>query len=595
MRGSASLPDPKARRPMPHDTPLIALLAVGFVTAFVFGSVANRFKVSPLVGYLLAGIVVGPFTPGFTADQHLANELSEIGVILLMFGVGLHFSLGDLLKVRNIAVPGAVVQISAATVLGAAMGWFMDWSLPQGLMFGLALSTASTVVLLRAMEERRLLDTLRGHIAVGWLIVEDLVCVLALVLLPALAGVLAASGEGGEASSPSLGSILLTLGITLGKVAAFVAFMLVVGRRLIPRLLESVAGTGSRELFTLSILAIAMGVAFGAAHLFGVSFALGAFFAGMLLNESELSHDAANDSLPMRDAFAVLFFVSVGMLFDPRILIEQPFAVLATVTIIIFGKSVAAFLIVRAFGHPTSTALTISASLAQIGEFAFILAGLGVALAILPPVGRDLVLAGALISIIANPLVFALLDRWLARREAAEAALRPSEPEPPSGPALVAEDHAVIIGYGRVGSHLANLLQERGLNVLIIDSDGEHVRRAHAAGLPAIRGNAASPRVLEEALLDRARIAVIAVAQALEAGEIVSRLRAANPQLSVFARAHSEAEVRHLLEHGADGAVLAERELACSMAEMVLSTPPYRYNRPAGERPISSMETPAAA
>ncbi len=558
---------------MPHHTPLIAILSVGFVLAFVLGTLAHRLRLSPLVGYLMAGILLGPFTPGFVADQALAVELSEIGVILLMFGVGLHFSLDDLLKVKNIAVPGAIVQIGAAILLGWALAWWMGWPTMQGLVFGLALSVASTVVLLRAMEDRRLLDTPRGRIAVGWLIVEDLVMVLALVMLPALAAAFAGNGDG----HVSVGSVLGSLAITLGKVAAFVVLMLVVGRRAIPWLLERVAGTGSRELFTLCVLAIAMGVAFGSAHLFGVSFALGAFFAGMLLNESELSHQAANDSLPMRDAFAVLFFVSVGMLFDPAVLLQQPLQVLATFLIIVFGKSIAAYAIVRLFGHPSDTALTISASLAQIGEFSFILAGLGVSLAVLPAEGRDLILAGAILSIIANPFLFVLLDRWQTRRDAKQSVVdAESALQLPTGPALIAEDHVVVVGFGRVGTHLAHLLRERGLNLVVIDSNPYHVELAHAAGFPAIRGNASSARVLKEARADSARLAVIAVAQALEAGEIVTRLREANPAITVFARAHSEAEVRHVLDHGADGAVLAERELACSMAEMVMATPPFR-------------------
>ncbi|MDY0021555.1 cation:proton antiporter, partial [Arenimonas caeni] len=377
---------------MPHDTPLIALLTMGLGVAFLLGTLAQRLRMSPIVGYLVAGILVGPFTPGFVADMELAMEVSEIGVILLMFGVGLHFSIEDLLEVKTIAIPGAIAQISLATVLGWGLAWMMGWDTLQGIVLGLALSTASTVVLLRAMEARRLLDTQRGRIAVGWLIVEDLVCVIVLVLLPAVAGALG----NGDGPPPALGDVAMSLVITLLKVTAFVVLMLLVGKRAIPWMLEKVAGLGSRELFTLSVLAIALGVAFGSAKLFGVSFALGAFFAGMLLS-GDLSHKAASDSLPLRDAFAVLFFVSVGMLFDPHILVEQPLPVLATFLIITLGKSVGAFAIVRLFGHPTSTALTISASLAQIGEFAFIIAGLGVALQILPSEGRDLVLAGALL------------------------------------------------------------------------------------------------------------------------------------------------------------------------------------------------------
>ncbi|MET0550942.1 MAG: YbaL family putative K(+) efflux transporter [Xanthomonas sp.] len=557
---------------MHHDTSLIDIIAVGLALAFLLGTLAHRLKLSPLVGYLVAGICVGPFTPGFVANQDLANQLSELGVMLLMFGVGLHFSLEDLMEVKWIAIPGALAQITVATLLGWGLAWSMGWPTLHGLVFGLALSVASTVVLLRAMEERRLLETLRGRIAVGWLIVEDLVMVLALVLLPALADAL--GGKGADT-----GAILGALGVTLLKMAAFVAVMLVVGRRAIPWALEKVAATGSRELFTLSVLAIALGVAFGSATLFGVSFALGAFFAGMLLKESELSHKAASDSLPLRDAFAVLFFVSVGMLFDPHILLEHPWQVLATFLTITIGKSLAAFVIVRAFGHPTGIALTISTSLAQIGEFSFILAGLGVSLAILPETGRDLILAGALLSIIANPLLFTWLDRWQAR-QAVEAPVT-VEAELPPGPSLDLVDHAIVIGYGRVGSTLAAVLRERGVPVLVIDDNRDHVERAHADGIPGIRGSAAADRVLAEAHPEKAKIAILAIPQPLEAGEALAKLRALNPGLTLLARAHSDAEVKHLLDHGADGSVMAERELAYSLAEMVMATPPYRGMRAA--------------
>jgi CPA2 family monovalent cation:H+ antiporter-2 len=550
---------------MPHHTSLIAILVVGFVLAFVLGALAHRLRLSPLVGYLLAGVLAGPFTPGFVGDQTLAPQLAEIGVILLMFGVGLHFSLRDLMAVKRIAIPGAIAQITVATLLGWGMASWLGWSNLQGVIFGFSLATASTVVLLRAMEERRLLDTTRGRIAVGWLIVEDLACVLALVLIPALAGLF---GEG----AGSTGGVWWALALTFGKLVAFVAFMLVVGRRVIPWILERIAGTGSRELFTLAVLAIAMGVAFGSAELFGVSFALGAFFAGMLLNESEFSHQAAQDSLPMRDAFAVLFFVSVGMLFDPHILVEHPLQVLATTLIIVFGKSAAAFVIVRAFGHPTATALTISTSLAQIGEFAFIIAGLGMTLGILPKDGHDLVLAGALVSIMLNPLLFAALDRWHARNDAR--ALRDAPPEPAVVPMDIA-GHAILVGYGRVGSQLAKLLQARGVPLVVIEDDADLVARSRANGFLSIRGNAANPRVMDEAAPGRASMAVFAIPQALEAGETIARLKAINPSITVLARAHSDGQVKHLLEHGADAAVLAERELAYSLAEMVMATPPF--------------------
>ena len=582
---------------MPHHTSLIALLVAGFVLAFIFGALANRLKLSPLIGYLMAGIIAGPFTPGFVADVDLASQLAEVGVILLMFGVGLHFSLKDLLSVRAIALPGAAAQITVATLLGWAMGEYLGWSHGASIVFGLSLSVASTVVLLRALEDRRLVETRRGRIAVGWLIVEDIATVLALVLLPALAPLLggeaapeltagaaveiasaAAEATGAEAAPGGAPGIATVLLVTLLKLAAFVAFMLVVGRRVVPWVLERVAGTGSRELFTLAVLAIAMGLAFGSTALFDVSFALGAFFAGMLLAESEFGHKAAQDSLPLRDAFAVLFFVAVGMLFDPSVIIEHPQEVVGTVLIIIVGKSLAAWAIVRAFGHPEETARTIAVSLAQIGEFSFILAALGVSLEILPPTGRDLILAGALISILANPFLFSWLDSWQARRAARVERDKPAEPDVV---AIDIQDHAIVVGYGRVGAQLALLLRERSVPVVIVEDDAHLVEDAREAGFPAIRGNVANVRVMQEAAPERAALAVFAIPHALEAGETIERLKAVNPDITVLARAHSDGEVQHLITHGADGAVMAERELAYSLAEMVRATPPYRTMRTA--------------
>ena len=424
------------------------------------------------------------------------------------------------------------------------------------------------------MEERRLLDTRRGKIAVGWLIVEDLICVIALVIIPPLATALGGSGSETESVNPL--HVAKALAITLGKVAAFVAFMLIVGRKAIPWLLERIAGTGSRELFTLAVLSIAMGVAFASAELFGVSFALGAFFAGMLLNESEFSHQAAQDSLPMRDAFAVLFFVSVGMLFDPGILVEHPIQVLLTVLIIVFGKSLAAYLIVRAFGHPNGTALTISTSLAQIGEFAFIIAGLGLSLNILPKDGHDLVLAGALITIMLNPLLFMVLDRWEAKQDAL--AIANAAPEEEVVPMDIC-GHAIIVGYGRVGKHLSQLLKENGVPVVVVEDDADRVEQARSQDILTVRGNVANQRVMLESAPQRANLAIFAMPQALEAGEAIQRLKALNPEISILARAHSEVQVKHLLEHGADAAVLAERELAYSLRDMVMATPPYRALR----------------
>ena len=400
------------------DTSLISTVIGGLVLAFIFGTIAHRLRLPPLVGYLVAGVVAGPFTPGFVADQSLAPQLAELGVILLMFGVGLHFSMKELLAVKSIAIPGALGQIALATLMGMGLAWLLDWSWGPGLVFGLALSVASTVVLLKALEDRGIDNSHEGHIAVGWLIVEDLVMVVTLVLLPALSGAL------GGAGSTTVGAwdIIKVLAITLGKVVAFAALMLVVGRRVIPWMLERIVMTGSRELFRLGVLATALGVAYGATVLFGVSFALGAFFAGMVLAESPFSQRAAEESLPLRDAFSVLFFVSVGMLFDPSVLVEDTWAVLGTVLIVVVGKSLAAFAVVRAFGHANRTALTISASLAQIGEFSFILIGLGISLEILPVRARGLLLAAAILSILLNPLMFGLIDRLNKRAALAEPA-----------------------------------------------------------------------------------------------------------------------------------------------------------------------------
>ncbi|MET0370362.1 MAG: YbaL family putative K(+) efflux transporter [Sphingobium sp.] len=534
---------------MPHHTPLIGTIVAGLVVAFIMGAIAHRLKLSPLVGYLLAGIIVGPFTPGFVADAGLANELAEIGVILLMFGVGLHFSLKDLLSVRAIAVPGAIVQIAVATLLGMGLAYAMGWPLLGGLVFGLALSVASTVVLLRALQGHNLVETERGRIAVGWLIVEDLVMVLALVLLPALAAV-ADSADGATATA-----ILAPLLGTLLKVAGFVALMLVVGRRVIPWALHWVVHSGSRELFRLAVLAIALGVAFGAAVAFGVSFALGAFFAGMILGETPLSRRAAEETLPLRDAFAVLFFVSVGMLFNPRILVEQPLPLLATVAIIVVGKSIAAFLIVRLFRHPGDTALTVAASLAQIGEFSFILASLGSGLGILPDDARDLILAGAIVSIFLNPLLFA----QAVRRNRKGAA---SDPTPVPVPV---DRHLVLVGYGRVGKMLADSLRARGRAPVIVETDAERLHEAEAAGFDIVRGDALADRILCAAGIERAGTLLIAVPEGYEAGAIFEHARKLNPRVQVIARAHSDAEVAHLDGLGVPHVVMGERALAARM------------------------------
>jgi CPA2 family monovalent cation:H+ antiporter-2 len=560
------LPQIKRRAPpretaLPHHTPLIAAIVAGIVLAFLLGALAHRLRISPLVGYLLAGVAVGPFTPGFVADQELVAQLAEIGVILLMFGVGLHFSLKDLLSVKAIAVPGALVQIATASVLGWVLAWSLGWPTLAGLVFGLALSVASTVVLLRALQERRLIDTIQGRIAVGWLIVEDIFMVAVLVLLPPLAD-LYLTADQADAAPGDLG---LTLALTMGKVAAFVAIMLLVGRRVVPWVLHYIAHTGSRELFRLAVLSIALGIAFGAAALFGVSFALGAFFAGMILSESALSHQAAQETLPLRDAFAVLFFVSVGMLLDPAILLDQFWPLLATLGIILIGKSVAAFLIVRAFGHTTGTALVISASLAQIGEFSFILAGLGVALGILPEQAHDLILAGAIISILANPAFFAALDRLKSK-------LQPEQPEASEADAArykiattSLSGHYIVVGHGRVGSVIGAALRSDRVPMVVIEERAAAAPTAEAPGLEVIVGNAADPRVLAAASPATARCLFVAVPNAFEAGTIVEQARAANPSLPIIARAHSEAEHEHLVGLGATHTIVGERELALGM------------------------------
>jgi monovalent cation:H+ antiporter-2, CPA2 family len=603
---------------MPHDTSLISTIVGGLVLAFIFGTIANRFRLPPLVGYLVAGMLVGPHTPGFVADQQLAPQLAELGVILLMFGVGLHFALKDLLSVRFIAVPGAIGQIAIATLLGWGLGHSMGWSTGGSVVFGIALSVASTVVLLKALQERRLVDSERGKIAVGWLIVEDLAMVLVLVLIPAAASV--ANGGASAYSDPLAAVASRLIGVDLGvggivaatliKVAIFVALMLVVGRRLIPAILHRIAHTGSRELFRLGVLAIALGVAFGAAELFGASLALGAFFAGMVLSESELSHRAAQESLPLRDAFSVLFFVSVGMLFDPNILINQPLVLLATLAIILIGKTVAAFVIVLIFRRPVKTALTISASLAQIGEFSFILAEMGVGLGILPAEGRDLILAGALISIILNPLMFNLADRLRPVLEArlepgskAEAPMAIVEAETPPSATGSAEgddeaakptalaDHLVVIGYGRVGSVVVDEFVSRGAPLLVIEDAEDRVRQARAKSIETIVGNAADGRVLALAGLERAQALLVAIPNGFEAGQTVEQARQINSGLLVVARAHSDKEVEYLLRHGASKVIMGEREIALGMLKMLDGLPPTSSDAADGVSPDVTAPT----
>ncbi len=559
---------------MPHDVSLIATIAAGFGLALVFGYFAVRLRLPPLVGYLFAGILIAPTTPGFVADVGLASQLAEIGVMLLMFGVGLHFSLDDLMAVKRIAVPGAIVQIAAATLLGLAVALFWGWDLGAALVFGLCLSVASTVVLLRALEARGLLQSINGQIAVGWLVVEDLVMVLALVLLPALSGVLSPSGAGVADEA----SLWQTIGITLAKVAGFIVMMLVLGRRLLPRLLWWVARTGSQELFTLGVIAVAVGVAFGAAKLFDVSFALGAFFAGMMLRESEFSHRAAAESLPLRDAFAVLFFVSVGMLFDPAVIWNEPVKLLVVVGIIMIGKTIAAVALVLLFRYPLTTALTVGASLAQIGEFSFILAGLGVALKLMPPEGQSLVLAGALISIALNSAMFGAVEplrQWMLKRSMHVRRLDlrddPLAQLPMSTDRRVLSGQVVLVGYGRLGRLIGQALAEANIPFVIAEQNRELVDALRSEGLSAVSGDACLPDVLIQAHITRAAMLVIATPDTVDERRMVEIARTLNPEIRVVLRAQSDDEAE-LLRKDTDGMVfLAEHELGRGMSAHVLA------------------------
>jgi CPA2 family monovalent cation:H+ antiporter-2 len=558
---------------LPHDVTLISTIAAALGLAMIFGFLAARLKLPPLVGYLLAGIVIGPHTRGFVADVALAGQLAEIGVMLLMFGVGLHFSLDDLASVRGIALPGAIVQILVATTLGTVTAMLWGWSFGGGLVFGIALSVASTVVLLRALEDRGALETFNGKIAVGWLIVEDLVTVLVLVLLPAIATLL--GGSTGEEGGRGIGMTLL---ITFGKVTAFVILMLVVGRRLFPRILWLVAKTGSRELFTLCVIAAAVGVAYGAAELFGVSFALGAFFAGMMMRESSLSHRAADESLPLRDAFSVLFFVSVGMLFDPAVLVDSPGAVAAVTAIVIFGKTLAAIALVLLLRYPLNTALIVGASLAQIGEFSFILANLGVELGLLPEKGRSLILAGSIVSIALNPAVFAAVQpaqRWLRKRSELARKLEnrvdPLAALPDSVDASLLTGHVAIVGYGRVGRRIAESLRERNIPFTVAEQNREIVEKLRDEDIRAVSGDANDPAVLIQAHVARAAMLVIATDDPLNIRKMIDVARKLNPAIQIVLRTHSDEEATMLQRENAGAVFMGEHELAKAMTEHVLT------------------------
>ncbi|MCC2682422.1 MAG: Kef-type potassium/proton antiporter, family [Nitrosospira multiformis] len=565
---------------MPHSFTLITTIAVSFGLALLMGVIANRLKLPVLVGYLTAGVIMSANTPGFVADMELSGQLAEIGVILLMFGVGLHFSLKDLLAVRRIALPGALVQISVATAFGAAVALSWGWNPAISIVYGVSLSTASTVVLLRALEQRGLLKSVNGSIAVGWLIVEDVAMVLVLVLLPPLADWLRSDVSGATTDVSSL-SLLISVLVTFGKVAIFIALMLVVGRRVFPRLLWYVASTNSNELFILSVIAVAIGIAYGSAMLFGVSFALGAFFAGMVMRESDLSHRAAHESLPLRDAFSVLFFVSVGMLFDPDVLIEQPLHLVATLGIIIIVKSLAAFLLVLAFRYPLNTALTVSASLAQIGEFSFILAGLGVSLGLLPIEAQSLILAAAFISITLNPLIFKLVEpaqAWIRSRSGVARILERSDDPLAELPTTVTSsyvtNHVVLVGYGRVGGHIGETLRKEGVPLVVAEQNRETVEGLRKRGIHAVAGDAAEPAVLIQAHIARAAMLVIAVPDTLRARRMIETARILNPPVGIIVRTHNEEEAALLRKESGGMVFLGEHELAFSMVRHVLANFP---------------------
>jgi CPA2 family monovalent cation:H+ antiporter-2 len=559
---------------MPHELSLITTLAAGLGVALVFGLVATRLRLPALVGYLVAGVLIGPATPGFVADLALAGQLAEIGVMLLMFGVGLHLSVDDLLAVRKIALPGAVVQIAVATALGFAVASLWGWGGGAALVFGLALSCASTVVLLRALDDRGVLESINGRIAVGWLVVEDLAMVLVLVLLPVLAAPLGGIATAGQGGATGLWAATL---LTLAKVVAFIVLMLVVARRVLPRLLLWVASTGSRELFTLCVIASAVCVAYGAAKLFDVSFALGAFFAGMMMRESEFSHRAADESLPLRDAFSVLFFVAVGMLCDPAVLVEQPGKVVATVVIVMVGKTVAAIALVLLFRYPLNTALTVGASLAQIGEFSFILAGLGVALGLLPEPGRSLILVAAVISIALNSALFAAVEpaqAWIRARSALARRLERRDDPLAELPTTVdparLSGQVVLVGYGRVGRRIAEALEARGVAFVVAEQNRELVERLRARGIAAVSGDASDPMVLAQAHVLHAAMLVVATPDSLAARQMVALARRVNPGIAVVLRTHSEDEAELLRREELGAVFMGEHELAASMARHVL-------------------------
>jgi CPA2 family monovalent cation:H+ antiporter-2 len=559
---------------MDHEPVLISTIAVGLMAAFVGGFIAKRMGLPTIVGYIVAGIVLGPFTPGFIADVDLALELADIGIILLMFGVGIHFSLRDLAAVRAIAIPGALIQIVIATLLGLMLGVALGWGIGGGLVLGLAMSIASTVVLLRAITDRGELDTSQGRIAIGWLIVEDLVTIVILVLLPTIGPLIAGTAGAGTDSLGTLGNIALAL----GKAALFVVVMIVAGTRLVPRLLTLVSNEGSKELFTLAVLAIAIGFAFLSSTVFGVSFALGAFLAGAVVGESDMSHQAAADALPLRDAFAVLFFVSVGMLFDPSILIEMPLAIVAVVFLVVFAKAIVKFAIVALFGYPVRVALTVGAGLAQIGEFSFIVGTVGLSLGLLPPEGFQLIVAGALLSIALNPVLFHYVDPLEARLRTNSLMTRllgwragDLAELPPSDDGAPLRLHAILCGYGQVGRLVARALDRRGFTYIVISQQRTEVEALRARGIQALFGEGSNIELLERADVEHARLVIVASSDPHVSPLIVERAKALNPALDFVVRTQSDEETAQLRAISPKvQAVHGQRELAVQMARYSL-------------------------
>ena len=548
-----------------HSFDLILTLTGGFAGALVFGYLTQKLGLSPIVGYLLAGVAVGPHTPGFVADTGLAEQLAEVGVILLMFGVGLQFHIDELLAVRNVAIPGAVAQSAVATILGAGLVQSFGWSLSSGIVFGIALSVASTVVLIRVLADNSALHTRAGHIAVGWLVVEDLFTIVALVVLPI--------AFGADGSGRGVGGALL---VTVLKVAALVAFTVFVGARLIPRVLDHVAGTHSRELFTLTVLVIALGIAVASAAVFDVSMALGAFLAGLVVGRSDYSLRAASEALPLRDAFAVLFFVSVGMLLDPSALLENPALVVGALGVVMIGKPLVAFAITWLMRYPLATSLSVAVALAQIGEFSFMLSRVGRDLGVLTQEAGNVIVAVAILSIVCNPILYRFikpLDRWtLAHPRLRRMVDRSVTPEggelPPT--ASDAAHRAIVVGYGPTGRTVTRLLRENGFEPIVIDMNVNTVRELRDQGVRAIYGDATHRDTLAQAGVATADTLILTSAGMADGRETIRHAKELNPDIHVLARAQYLRDVPALRNAGAEGVVSAESEVGLALTEMML-------------------------